>query len=189
MREPRAVPVPFGTIPHLRPWANPRPFRVDLAPRTTGTPCRRRPIPLRRLDMLIPRAGMVSAIVILAFLAAPVLAEDHSEYIEGPFESGPEVTETCLFCHDDAEEVMETTHWNWGRPRDGEEGEVHGKINAFNNFCIAVSSNWARCTSCHAGYGWKDASFDFDDPNAVDCLVCHDRSGTYRKDPAGAGAP
>ena len=139
--------------------------------------------------MLIPRAGTMSVIVTLALLASPALAEDHSEYVEGPFESGPEVTETCLFCHDDAEEVMQSTHWTWAQPRDGDGGELHGKINAFNNFCIAVSSNWPRCTSCHAGYGWEDASFDFDDPNNVDCLVCHDRSGTYRKDPAGAGAP
>ncbi|PID78599.1 cytochrome C, partial [bacterium DOLZORAL124_64_63] len=58
-----------------------------------------------------------------------------------------------------------------------------------NNFCIAVDSNWPRCTSCHAGYGWKDASFDFENENNIDCLVCHDQTGKYKKFPTGAGHP
>lgn len=52
-----------------------------------------------------------------------------------------------------------------------------------------IKSNEARCTSCHAGYGWKDDSFDFTDQSKVDCLVCHERTGTYKKFPAGAGNP
>jgi octaheme c-type cytochrome (tetrathionate reductase family) len=64
-----------------------------------------------------------------------------------------------------------------------------GKKNTVNNFCIALPSNWPRCTSCHAGYGWKDAAFDFAKPQNVDCLVCHDTTGTYKKTPTGAGLP
>ncbi len=64
-----------------------------------------------------------------------------------------------------------------------------GKQDIINNFCIATSSNWPRCTSCHIGYGWKDASFDFEDPTNIDCLVCHDQTGTYKKSPTGAGMP
>lgn len=52
---------------------------------------------------------------------------------------------------------------------------------------MAVTSNWCRCTSCHAGYGWKDASFDFSDPSGIDCLVCHDRTGDYAKTPTACG--
>lgn len=53
-----------------------------------------------------------------------------------------------------------------------------------------IQSNEARCTSCHAGYGWKDtATFDFSDPHKIDCLVCHEQTGTYKKFPAGAGYP
>ncbi len=48
-------------------------------------------------------------------------------------------------------------------------------------------SNWCRCTSCHAGYGWKDENFDFTDPARIDCLVCHDTTGTYTKTPTGCG--
>ena len=52
-----------------------------------------------------------------------------------------------------------------------------------------MKSNEARCTSCHAGYGWKDNSFDFSDQTKVDCLVCHEQTGTYKKFPADAGNP
>lgn len=48
-------------------------------------------------------------------------------------------------------------------------------------------SNWCRCTSCHAGYGWKDENFDFTDPTHIDCLVCHDTTGTYAKTSTGCG--
>lgn len=47
--------------------------------------------------------------------------------------------------------------------------------------------NWARCTSCHIRYGWKDASFDFKNGENIDYLVCHEQTGTYKKIPTGAG--
>jgi len=131
--------------------------------------------------------------IFLTFVFANAKAEDHKEHIEGPFSTPQEVTETCLMCHEEVgEDVMKIRHWNWL----GTEFEVpghgtmrFGKLNMVNNFCIAVPSNWPRCTSCHIGYGWKDASFDFTDPNNIDCLVCHDQSGTYKKIPTGAGMP
>lgn len=58
-----------------------------------------------------------------------------------------------------------------------------------NNFCINIQSNEPRCTSCHAGYGWKDKTFDFSNPHNVDCLACHEQTGTYHKFPTGAGNP
>jgi len=54
---------------------------------------------------------------------------------------------------------------------------------------VNIQSNEARCTSCHAGYGWKGKDFDFADQSRVDCLVCHEQTGTYKKFPAGAGHP
>jgi octaheme c-type cytochrome (tetrathionate reductase family) len=54
---------------------------------------------------------------------------------------------------------------------------------------VNIQSNEARCTSCHAGYGWKDKDFDFTDQTKVDCLVCHEQTGTYKKFPSGAGNP
>lgn len=135
------------------------------------------------------------ALAVCGGVLLPVLgpaAQDHKEVISGPFKSGPEVTEACVGCHDQqAKDFMKTVHWTWKeKQKVPGKGEMEiGKINLLNNFCIAVPSNWPRCTSCHAGYGWKDASFRFDDAHNVDCLVCHDTTGTYVKTPTGAGNP
>lgn len=119
---------------------------------------------------------------------------DHAE-LKGPFETPMDVTKACLECHDSAaEEIMKTSHWTWTMEQEvpGKGKEVRGKANVFNNFCISLRPNWPRCTSCHIGYGWKDDSFDFTDATRVDCLSCHDTTGTYNKGkgaPAGAGMP
>jgi len=90
---------------------------------------------------------------------------------------------------------MQTSHWTWLCPeiraqREAAVGEPVGKgQHIINNFCIALASNEPRCTSCHAGYGWEDRAFDFEDETQVDCLVCHDNTGEYRKFPTGAGHP
>ena len=110
----------------------------------------------------------------------------------GPFTDGPSVTAACLECHEDeAHDFMKTSHWTWMPMQDViGQGEVAlGKKNTMNNFCVGLSSNWARCTSCHAGYGWMDDSFDFSNPENIDCLVCHDQTGLYKKFPTGAGHP
>jgi octaheme c-type cytochrome (tetrathionate reductase family) len=121
---------------------------------------------------------------------------DHRQFgvLHGPFADGPAVTRACLGCHNDAaRQVMQTRHWTWVNSVETlarEDGHRVGKAgDVVNNFCIAVASNEPRCTSCHAGYGWKDREFDLADPTRVDCLVCHDQTGTYRKFPTGAGHP
>jgi octaheme c-type cytochrome (tetrathionate reductase family) len=132
------------------------------------------------------------AALLLLFMVCQAVAQEH-DFIEGPFETPQELTATCLGCHEDAGiAIMETRHWKWlGNDIDGgERGVIRiGKQNVINNFCIAVTSNWPRCTSCHIGYGWKDGSFDHSDPNNIDCLVCHDQTGTYKKPPTAAGMP
>lgn len=119
---------------------------------------------------------------------------DHSALIEGAIATGPAATGVCLKCHPEAAaEVMATSHWTWLGPETmipGHEEPVRiGKRNLINNYCISIESNWSRCTACHAGYGWRDATFDFSDPGNVDCLVCHDLTGTYYKSPTEAGLP
>ncbi len=118
---------------------------------------------------------------------------DHSELMEGPFSSGQDVTRACLECHEEAgEQVIHTAHFKWqsdsvmipGR----DQPVATGKKNTINNFCIGIQGNWNSCTACHAGYGWVDDEYDFSNTNNVDCLACHDRSGTYRKGKAGLPA-
>lgn len=121
---------------------------------------------------------------------------DHRELVklEGKVDA-LSVTKTCLSCHDvQGKTMLNTSHWNWQGPSPftvGHEGRVDlGKgSQAINNSCIALSGNWPRCTSCHAGYGWRDEGFDFTDMGKIDCLVCHDTTGDYRKSASGAGYP
>jgi octaheme c-type cytochrome (tetrathionate reductase family) len=104
-----------------------------------------------------------------------------------------EGTESCLMCHqDEGEAALDMGHFKWEGKSNriaGLEGQTHGKNDLINNFCIAVPTNEGRCTQCHAGLGYKDKNFNFNDPRNVDCLVCHDQSGTYKKGMKTAGMP
>lgn len=120
-------------------------------------------------------------------------ATSHSALMNEPFATGQDVTRTCLSCHPSAAaEMAGTAHYTWLSDPVPLEGETElvsvGKANLLNNFCIGVQSNWTGCTRCHAGYGWKDASFDFTDTSNVDCLVCHAQNGTYSKGSMGLPA-
>ena len=152
--------------------------------------------------------GISVVIVVLAVFLTPQMKEpappepeytqkirehmDHSQLITRKFKTGPEVTRACLKCHPDAaKDMMQTSHFQWvGKPVmvPGHDGNFRiGKRNLINNFCIGIQGNWSSCTRCHAGYGWQDDTFDFKDESLVDCLVCHDGTGNYRK--TGAGIP
>ena len=104
-------------------------------------------------------------IVLLIISGVSVFGQSHKDYLSGPFNSPQEVTQEYLNCHENAaKEIMLTNHWTWldeeFSDADGNKVQM-GKKNFINNFCIAVPSNYPRCTSCHVGYGWKDSSFDF----------------------------
>ena len=115
--------------------------------------------------------------------------KDHQE-IKGPFKKPQDVTKKCLECHEEVgDHILKTQHWNWLSEKPVKNGKKIGKRNILNNYCVAVTSNWKRCTSCHIGYGWKDNSFDFSKKENIDCLVCHDTTGTYKKFPTMAGLP
>lgn len=132
-----------------------------------------------------------SLLLCVAFASVALAGPNHADFITGPFKNGPEVTKKCLECHaKQAKDFMKTAHWTWSEKQKVNGKEVMmGKKNAINNFCVSLTSNWPRCTSCHAGYGWKDGNFDFTKAENVDCLICHDTTGTYKKFPAGAGHP
>lgn len=147
------------------------------------------------MRILIPSLsrGVVLALVLFGSCSARA-AVNHGLFITGPFASGPDVTSKCLSCHGEGGQLgkqvdvdfMATVHWTWQADNNGQD---LGKRNVINNYCVAVGSNEPRCTSCHAGYGWRDDGFDFADPTKIDCLVCHEQTGTYKKTPTGAGDP
>jgi octaheme c-type cytochrome (tetrathionate reductase family) len=119
------------------------------------------------------------------------ITADHSKFpiLKQQFDSPEAVTKACLSCHNEAaEQIHKTIHWTWKDPADPTGDTGKGGVSV-NNFCIAVGSNEPRCTSCHIGYGWKDKNFDFTSAEKVDCLVCHEQTGTYEKFPTKAGYP
>jgi len=119
---------------------------------------------------------------------------DHSKFeiLKQPFEDAHAVTAACLSCHTERDqEVMKTSHWKWEREEvlEGKGIVPLGKKNILNNFCIGVSGSEGTCTRCHIGYGWEDKTFDFTNGLNIDCLVCHDNSGSYKKGKGMAGYP
>jgi octaheme c-type cytochrome (tetrathionate reductase family) len=114
---------------------------------------------------------------------------DHTRFeeLKGPFASGPDVTRACLKCHTEAgHQFMHNIHWTWSY-KNTNTGQQLGKKYLVNNFCTNARGNEGMCAQCHAGYGWKDDTYDFADQDNIDCLVCHDRTGTYYKTPNSAG--
>ena len=119
---------------------------------------------------------------------------DHGDFeeLQKEFKTPMEVTEACVSCHNKRHtEIMSNAHWTWDRERVRENGEtvISGKRNVINNFCIATNTNTWKCTSCHIGFGYEDNEFDFSDYTKVDCMVCHDLTGAYEKEPLGSGFP
>ncbi len=114
---------------------------------------------------------------------------DHSRFeeLQGPFASGPEVTKACLSCHTEAgKQVMKDIHWTWEYTHP-KTGQKLGKKHLVNTFCTNARGNEGMCAQCHAGYGWKDESYDFSQQENIDCVVCHDRTGSYYKTPTTKG--
>ncbi len=126
--------------------------------------------------MLIPNYGQAST-------------ADHSKFeqLDEEFDYAPDITLACLECHTEAaKEVHDSFHWKWAKKIDDQDvGKSKG---AFNNYCVSARGN-AGCTQCHAGYGWRNDDFDLEEEENVDCLVCHDQTGTYKKSGKTSGHP
>jgi octaheme c-type cytochrome (tetrathionate reductase family) len=116
---------------------------------------------------------------------------DHSKFKElnRNFKTGPQVTKACIGCHTEAaKQVHGTKHWSWEFLNPVTKQKL-GKKHVINNFCTSVKTNQTFCSACHVGYGWKDDKFDFSKQENVDCLVCHDTTGGYKKIPGLSGHP
>lgn len=147
----------------------------------------------------LPLASRTGARVLACLLFLAALPNSFGAVNHGAFITDYAGTETCLGCHgpdgilnnDKTAGLLASIHWTWRHTNQLSTAETQdlGKANVINNYCVAVSSNEPRCTSCHIGQGWRDDTFDFEDPNNLDCLVCHDTTGTYKKTPTAAGAP
>lgn len=131
-------------------------------------------------------------LLLIGLVASPAFAGSHKKRVKGPINEPQDVTRQCLKCHKGAaKDFMKTSHWQWGLKQtvDGKTVD-RGKKNAINNYCTSVPSNEQFCAKCHAGYGMTDINtFDFDNPENIDCLICHDTTGRYAKAGNMAGMP
>lgn len=141
-------------------------------------------------------AAILSAALVLVSAQA-FAGPDHSEFVQGPFTKGQDVTKVCLQCHEkQADDFMKTAHWKWEGTPNHVKGlekstKEYGKKNMTNSFCTTIfggedSIVHESCSKCHAGYGWTRAEFDFKDKNKVDCLICHSQKGNYTRAAVGA---
>lgn len=133
--------------------------------------------------------SLVALLWPIAVLGVSTANHEKFKELQVSFKSGPEVTRACLGCHTEAaKQIMKTKHWTLESLNPNFQ-QVLGKRKLANNFCLGIPSNWTYCTSCHVGYGWKDDKFDLTSEENMDCLVCHDTTGTYRKPSGLAGHP
>ena len=131
-------------------------------------------------------------LIVAGMFASPALAGSHKNRIKDTIKEPQDVTRQCLKCHmDEAKDFMKTSHWRWALEQEVNGNEVdRGKGNALNNYCTSVAGNEQFCSKCHAGYGMTDfKTYDFDNAENIDCLVCHDTTGNYAKDTNKAGMP
>jgi octaheme c-type cytochrome (tetrathionate reductase family) len=137
---------------------------------------------------------MIMKVLIPLILFAGInlgLAQDHKENLSGPYENIRQITEECLMCHEEAgEEFLHSNHWNWltsNLPSSEQVEIVNGKYVPVNSFCIPVHSSSTQCINCHLPFSGKDESFEFNSAENIDCLICHDQTGTYKRFPFGSG--
>jgi len=120
---------------------------------------------------------------------------DHAELVQFAGEPDDrEVTAKCLECHEEVgEDILESAHWKLHGHSPMVVGHEHdtrlGRRTVLNNYMIGTTPNPELCGGCHIGTGHTEEPFDYDDPAGIDCLVCHDTTGTYVKAPAGGGRP
>lgn len=108
---------------------------------------------------------------------------------------GPEaITRRCLDCHQETgQDVMRSVHWKWGGHSPSVAGYEHhvdlGLETVLHNYLICAGANPQNCSACHISYGRATHLMGAADPASIDCLICHDTTGTYRKRAGGGGEP
>ncbi len=134
-----------------------------------------------------PTARQAAAMLLALFLvaASSAIAATPAEHatLQGPFASVRAVTAACLQCHPEAgAAILSSVHWRWQRQRTiNGRPAISAKLEGLTNFGIVARSNPGRCLGCHVSISPTPEAIAGKDPTDIDCLVCHDTSGTYRR--------
>lgn len=140
---------------------------------------------MRKTNLPAARLFLAPLLTVLCCLGAVPQAYcllPHQQ-MQGPFTAAGEVVAACLECHpQQAAEVLSSTHWTWSR-RATVNGESvsYGKRDSLARFAIDPAANPSRCLGCHVSTDPGGIDPARPAPAMVDCLVCHDRTGTYRR--------
>ncbi len=125
----------------------------------------------------------VSILFLFLIGSLPLIAQDHTENLSGPYDNARQIIEECLMCHEDAgDEMLQSNHWNLLSSNVANPNKIFSndeKHIPVNSFCISVPGNSMQCTGCHLPFSGKDETFDFNVAENIDCLVCHEQTGTY----------
>lgn len=135
------------------------------------------------LSLGIVSIGMCTALATSQPPLSDQLVQQGHKLLIGPYTSLPEVTMQCLTCHPgQGENILRSSHWTWKRTRtyNGQE-KVFSKKNGLTTFALAAGANPAQCLTCHISGNLLDERFDPTSAANIDCLVCHDTTGSYRK--------
>jgi octaheme c-type cytochrome (tetrathionate reductase family) len=122
------------------------------------------------------------------------ITPDHSKLVTVTEKDTPQhVTAHCLDCHDRVGgDVLKSAHWNWKGLTpfiSGHEHENIGLSEMIDNYTITMLPNLVETWSFHIGYSPNGGRFDPANTRNIDCLVCHDTTGNYRKDEKRNGLP
>jgi octaheme c-type cytochrome (tetrathionate reductase family) len=113
------------------------------------------------------------------------LVPDHRDLLKLSAQLPPtEVAARCLVCHENTgTDILKTAHWNWQGPTPSLAGKEHsitiGLKNTIDNYDISLAPNPGMISAFHIGE--PPAGTGTDDPDKIDCLVCHDTTGTYKR--------
>jgi len=96
------------------------------------------------------------------------------------------VTPVCLQCHvSTGQDILKSAHWTWKGRTPEIVGEEHstdiGLRDVLDNYDISLAPNPKLTSLFHIGDCLKIG--DWTDPAKIDCLVCHDTTLTYSRDP------
>lgn len=135
------------------------------------------------MQTLRPALSLAVLFVIIQCCLAPFCALGNHQSLTGPFADTRAVIEQCLGCHTrQGEDILQSSHWTWERSRlIGAERRSFSKKDGLTTFAVRVPTNPSRCMTCHISTTFLSGRHD---PNAaadIDCLVCHDTTGTYRR--------
>ena len=131
---------------------------------------------------VFPLSLFTATLYMLNISAAGAVPQEHTQ-LNGPFSKVSDVTAQCLTCHpQQGEDLLRSSHWTWKRQRmiNGKE-TLFSKKNGLTTFAIAAGANPSQCLTCHISTNLLDERFDPTAAVNVDCLICHDKTGTYKR--------